>query len=262
MIHRTRSDARRIPVFRLGPPIDAMPVRRRFERPGPGARTYIGDSGDKRPVGPAALHGVPAIPTPASVDKVGAGGLSSGPGRWKSRMGPDALSGRPGRRSAWMPAPFPKYVARRPRPARRKSAVRSVVRSRISSWEIRAGRSAQLGERLRRRWQPPEPPCEIGRSTDYFLQQISPKWLPVRRRKSATKQEPKRAKRWPADASLLRVVRTDALTRARAGPAHAPGRRRLRRRSRHRRGASRRWRGRSTGRVPGAGRRPRCRRRR
>ncbi|WP_082167218.1 glycosyltransferase [Methylobacterium aquaticum] len=35
-------------------------------------------------------------------------------------------------------------------------------------------------------------------------EQISPKWSPVRRQKSAVKQETKRTKRWPANASLLR----------------------------------------------------------
>ncbi|KMO23890.1 hypothetical protein QR78_02555 [Methylobacterium indicum] len=37
-------------------------------------------------------------------------------------------------------------------------------------------------------------------------ERVSPTWTPVRRRKSATKQEPKRATRWPADASPPRAA--------------------------------------------------------
>ena len=43
------------------------------------------------------------------------------------------------------------------------------------------------------------------RSGPSVTKQTSPKRLPVRRRKSATKQEPERAKRWPANAGLPRA---------------------------------------------------------
>ena len=55
-------------------------------------------------------------------------------------------------------------------------------------------------------------------------EQISQKWSPVLRQKSATKQRPKRTKRWPANASLL----SQAITRRGTAGGSGTGGRRMR----------------------------------